>query len=152
LTCGAGAPAAARWPKWAGYPHNLPPSTLDLILSLSRKQSVSEFATGWFLPAAGAGGRKPCPSVRRGGTPGRRSHTSKATWALGPVPTVRIGAGAWRHRQACVQAATPAGNAHLTFPGKNTSNPEGKEWLVKGRCKTNLKPVGDNLSHLLRLA
>ena len=69
--------------------------TLDLILSDSREQSVSEFATGWFLPVAGAGRRKPCPSVRRGGTPGRRSHTSMTPWALGLVPTVRIGAGAW---------------------------------------------------------
>ena len=36
------------------------------------------------------------PWVRRGGLPGRRSHTSKTKWALGFISTVRIGAGAGR--------------------------------------------------------
>src|SRR5208282_3294035 len=98
----------------------------DLILFEPREQSVSEFATGRFLPAAGAGGRKPCPSVRRGGTPGRRSHTSMTPWALAAVPTVRIGAGAWRHRQACVQAATPVEHTHATDSGINTATTAGK--------------------------
>jgi hypothetical protein len=87
---------------------------------------VSEFATGRFLPAAGAGGRKPGPSVRRGGAPGRRRHTSMTPWALGLAPTVRIGAGAWPPGQACVQAATPVGHAHAMDFGNNTSATEEK--------------------------
>jgi len=65
-------------------------------------------------------------TVRRGGTPGRRSHTSMTPWALGFVPTVRIGAGAWQLCQACVQAATPVDHPHVTVFGINTSTTEGK--------------------------
>src|SRR5208282_5594536 len=114
----------------------------DLILFEPREQSVSEFATGRFLPAAGAGGRKPCPSVRRGGTPGRRSHTSMTQWALGFAPTVRIGAGAWRHSQACVQAATPVGHTHAMVFGNNTSATEGKGTAWKRNSDQSLEPAG----------
>src|SRR5271167_5158588 len=116
----------------AGCPPNpstLQPLTPDLILSLSREPSVSEFATGWFLPAAGAGVVQTHPSVRRGGTPGRRRHTSMTPWALAAVPAVRIGAGAWHLCQACVQAATPVVQAHATNFGTTPPRRRGKELL-----------------------
>ena len=55
---------------------------------------------GRVLSVAAAGEARAHPSVRWGGLPGRRSHTSKTQWALGLISTVRIGAGAgrkWAH-------------------------------------------------------
>ena len=59
-----------------------------------------EFAIGRVLSVAAAGAAQAHPSVRWGGLPGRRSHSSKTPWALGLISTVRIGAGAgrkWAH-------------------------------------------------------
>jgi len=52
--------------------------------AIERVQSVAAAGEPWVRPW-----------VRRGGLPGRRSHTSKTQWALGIISTVRIGAGAW---------------------------------------------------------
>ena len=57
-----------------------------------------EFAIGRVPSVAAAGGAQAHPSVRWDGLPGRRRHPSMTPWALGFIPTVRLGAGAWRNR------------------------------------------------------
>ena len=57
----------------------------------------TEFAIGRVQSVAAAGEAQARPSVRWGGLPGRRSHSSMTQWALGFISTVRIGAGAWRN-------------------------------------------------------
>lgn len=57
-----------------------------------------KFAIGRVQFVAAAGEAQARPSVRWDGLPGRRSHTSMTPWALGFIPTVRIGAGAWRNQ------------------------------------------------------
>ena len=46
------------------------------------------------------------------------SHTRTTQWALGYIPTVRIGVGAGPRGQALVTAVTPVGNSLLTLLGK----------------------------------
>jgi len=74
---------------------NLEPKTL---IPVSRRvmNFGEEFAIGRVLSVAAAGEAQAHPSVRWGGFPGRRSHSSKTYGALGLISTVRIGAGAWR--------------------------------------------------------
>ncbi len=79
---------------------------------------MRNFAIGRVLSIAAAGEPGVHPSVRWGGSPGRRSHTKTTLWALGRIPTVRIGAGAWPSCQAQEKAATPVGKPHLTVLGK----------------------------------
>jgi hypothetical protein len=66
------------------------------LIPLPQREMSFRFAIGRVLSVAAAGGAQAHPSVRWDELPGRRSHTSKTPWALGFIPTVRIGAGAWR--------------------------------------------------------
>lgn len=71
---------------------------LNILISVLQRVATigQEFAIGRVLSVAAAGQAQAYPSVRWDGLPGRRSHSSKTPWALGLIPTVRIGAGAWR--------------------------------------------------------
>src|SRR6266508_2251364 len=97
--------------------------------------------------ASAAGEAGVDPSVRWGGSPGRRSHTKRTQWALGWIPTVRIGAGAWPICQAQEKAATPVGKPHLTVLGKKhlpveeKGKPESREkTLLSKRISGGLGP------------
>ena len=89
--------------------------------------------------ASAAGEPRVHPSVRWGGSPGRRSHSKTTQWALGWIPTVRIGAGAWPICQAQEKAATPVGKPHLTVLGKKhlpveeKGKPESQEKTLLGK-------------------
>ncbi len=98
---------------------------------------MREFAIGRVLSVAAAGEPRVHPSVRWGGSPGRRSHSKTTQWALGWIPTVRIGAGAWPICQAQEKAATPVGKPHPTVPW-NKHLPVEEKGKSKSREKTLL--------------
>ena len=107
---------------------------------------MRHFAIGRVLSVAAAGEPGVHPSVRWSGSPGRRSHSKTTQWALGWIPTVRIGAAAWPICQAQEKAATPVGKPHLTVLGKKhlpveeKGKPESREKTLVG--KRNCSGVG----------
>jgi len=87
---------AGRFGLGGGVRFSSTSETKTILIPIPKGQVSWRFAIGRVQSAAAAG--EPCvhPWVRRGGLPARRSHTSTTPWALGLIPTVRIGAGAWR--------------------------------------------------------
>jgi len=94
--------------------------------------SGKTFAIGRVQSVAAAGGAQAHPSLRGGGLPGRRSHTSKTRWALGLIPTVRIGAGAWRTLANTRPGGGTDQGKHAKFTaGKRDRKPKEKKKLLK---------------------
>ena len=52
--------------------------------------------------------------------------TRTTEWALGLIPTVRIGAGVWLDSHRLLNAATPVGQRYARNPRKNPSRTEEK--------------------------
>jgi hypothetical protein len=106
------------------------------------------FAIGRVLSVAAAGAAQAHPSVRWDGFPGRRSHTSKTRWALGFIPTVRIGAGAWRkwaHTRESGDTDQAKTNIHATQKGTQERK-EKREEAFKER--TPSRSHGEKSAHV----
>ena len=77
------------------------------------------------------------PSVRRGGAPGRRSHTSMTRGAVHFGAPVRIGAGAGRKRSTHTNAATPIGQCSGDDSRRTLGNPRRRENFERGTSAVN---------------
>ena len=109
------------------------------------------------IRVAAAGDAQAHPSVRWDELSGRRSHTSKTPWALGFIPTVRIGAGAWR-KQANTresgdtdQAGT---NLHNASQGMQEQKGKREEAFKNGKSmdRPGKKPVRPFIENLIAIA
>ena len=101
-----------------------------MILVSKRVVNFSQkFAIGPVQSVAAVGEAQARPSVRWGGLPGRRSHSSTTQWALGLIPTVRIGAGAWRklpHTRQSGDTDQASRQIHSAVEGRNRKEKQKK--------------------------
>ena len=112
-----------------------------------------QFAIEPVQSVAAVGEAQARPSVRWGGLPGRRSHSSTTQWALGLIPTVRIGAGAWRklaHTRQSGDTDQASRQIHSAVEGRNRKEKQKKllrKELRDGAGEKNLTHVViENLS------
>ena len=96
-------------------------------MATSKITSVNLLAAGRFLPVAAAGEALSLARRLDGAEPPVAAVTTRTTqWALGLIPTVRIGAGVWPASHRLLNAATPVSQRHARNPEKNTSRTEEK--------------------------